>query len=245
MHHTPGLAYKTRLGTQVQPPAAVRSALTPPLGLSPQNSGEAATSAARPLPTPAKRNQTLKLRLTLAPLITSTFSNWFFWSGTGRDYLFITHYVDVVFLTETFFADTFSSALPLKHYFFMSKAAEKAIPPQTFTNEMKENRSYVTLPGRDAPLYFGLLKHKPPCDWLEAGTPDCEGSPQIEEKASKGNNGRLREGALSNGFFFCRLKIDLFLPIQQSPCILNQWMKDERYHLSETHWSTHESRNCL
>lgn len=45
--------------------------------------------------------------------------------------------------------------------------------------------------------------------------------------------------------FFSCLKIDLFLPIRQTPCILNQWMKDERYHLSETHWSTHESRNCL
>lgn len=45
--------------------------------------------------------------------------------------------------------------------------------------------------------------------------------------------------------FFSPLEIDLFLPIQQTPCILNQWMKDERYHLSETHWSTQESRNCL
>jgi len=45
--------------------------------------------------------------------------------------------------------------------------------------------------------------------------------------------------------FFSPLKIDLFLPIQQTPCILNQWMKDERYHLSETHWSTQQSRNCL
>lgn len=40
----------------------------------------------------------------------------------------------------------------------MSKAFEKASPPQTFTNEMKENHSYVTLPGGDAPLYLGLLK---------------------------------------------------------------------------------------
>ena len=62
--------------------------------------------------------------------------------------------------------------------------------------------------------------------------------------ASKWNNGRLREREPCP-MFLSRLKIDLFLPIQQTPCILNQWMKDERYHLSETQWSTHGNRNCL
>ena len=53
-----------------------------------------------------------------------------------------------------------------QNVFFMFKAFEKAIFHKTFTNEIKENHLYVTLPRRDALLYLGLLKYKPPCDWL-------------------------------------------------------------------------------
>lgn len=95
-------------------------------------------------------------------------------------------------------------------------------------------------------LHYTLVysKKELPHDWLKAGMPGWKGLPKIAEDSRKWNNGRLRERE-PYPMFFSPLEIDLFLPIQQTPCILNQWMKDERYHLSETHWSTQESRNCL
>lgn len=139
LHPVSGPAYEWRLVTRFGgPPAAPH----PPQRI--------ATTLRRPTET---RLSNLRSLLSSPPLLRASLS---VRRGGGR--LFITHDVHVSFLTETFFADTFSFALPLKHSFFLPpfKACEKAISPQTFTNEMKENHSYVTLPGGGAPLYLGF-----------------------------------------------------------------------------------------
>lgn len=138
----------------------------------------------RPFPKTTKVDQPIKLLLTLflsAPQLSLSIVSLCQELTETLSY-FITHYV---FFLTFFPVWHFFLYSPSQTLFFLCSRPLRRPFPQTFTNEMKEKHSYVTILRGDAPLYLGLLKHKPPCDWLWDArvwrvTPDSGERMQVE-----------------------------------------------------------------